>query len=108
MTYKELFKLAEDKGYKMFFKSHPYPIQIENSKDETAREFEFFEIGRIQKWLRAEHNNIHIVIDKTADGYVFTGYDHRGAKTKELWIEENFKTYEDALLNGINKALNLI
>lgn len=108
MNYKEVFKLAQDKGYGLKF-----TWSLENTEyTETSFDMDdliLCELTLIAKWLREQHK-IHITI-------------HLGLKLTYYWQLmdlslqqdntintklEYLPTYEAALLAGIKEALKFI
>jgi hypothetical protein len=133
-TYKEVFQLAQDKGYNPIKKT-PFTLRccidwmdIEVSAGrinadhlpkahdtaklilEEKEELRLLELTLIQKWLRDEHRiNIIVRYSPQIAQQWFTTiisecYSNK-PKLKDIW---NFTTYEQALLEGINEALKLI
>lgn len=114
-NYKEVFQLAESKGYELrvltnfylLFQSDISTIYQKNFYSEdinenTNVEYLFLECCRLQKWLRAEHR-IEVFISN------FTGhYKPYYGKLPALLNETFYGTYEDALLNSVHEALKLI
>jgi hypothetical protein len=99
--YKTVFQLAQEKGYKLRFKLDADKIFVE----EWA-EMYLCELTLIQKWLRAELKKL-VLVDggfTSASRFDFTIIDKSGRNT----ARNTWETYEAALLEGINSALNLI
>lgn len=125
IDYKTVFQLAQDKGYKLKYPQYNLEIydiylnaylavatDINFQTLEDARvNFEknnyyaeangFLELTIIQKWLRDEHNLDVLVMPVKYTEY---GYQIRPANS----VRDKYKTYEEALLNGINESLKLI
>ena len=127
MTYKEVFQLAQDKGYKLFFDWKEAMEQ--GDQDEIFiinPELTLSELTLIQKWLREEHQlditpKKQVIYpdfpDKRQRGY--GGHiDNLKEPTKVLRMEVSTMylsmgdyfgtTYEEALLNGVHEALKLL
>jgi hypothetical protein len=108
-TYKEVFQLAQDKGYlpcDRFLNENGFRMP-EFETDEVK----LIELTLIQKWLRDEHK-IYFEIDTTRikqDVIV-----HRVAASRLIAgmvrriTTYKYTSYEQALLEGINEALKLI
>jgi hypothetical protein len=115
MTYKEVFQLAQDKGYKNYL-SDIFSDQYTGTRNEGYGDLEieaevkeveqFLELTLIQKWLR-EEKQISVVVE---DHYSTMDWV---ARVRPVWAlpSENGRlcsSYEQALLFGINEALNLL
>lgn len=97
-NFKEVFEVAEAKGYKYDWR--------------VASNDEFLQLSLIQKWLREEKNIAILVINfiKVNYGYKIIR-DMNYGKLPEIQkcsFSNNWETYEEALLQGINEALKLI
>ena len=116
----ETAKLAKEKGFKEMV-AHHYTDELVMPKKEvlgasTNGEKDKFSAPRqslLQKWLREEHNvnNLNVLPHYSND--VIQGYKPwRGLLfTESIYKfnkEESFKTYEEALENGLIEALKLI
>lgn len=104
---KKIVDLAAIKGYDRFHLDY-----FKNNKLEYKSWF--LEMCLLQKWLRDE-NNLIIIIEPDQTSYVkycydiikFNGIANFERKTNiEKW--KLYKTYEDALQNGLFEALNYI
>jgi hypothetical protein len=97
-TYKEVFQLAQERGYK--FKYPTCQVFVEG-------EPELLELTLIQKWLRDEHK-ILVLIDCVSVGELFQPCIkwHKDAHREQYG--SGYTTYEEALLQGIAEALKLI
>jgi hypothetical protein len=96
-NYKEVFQLAQDKGYKPAF------FKTENHWQDSPESFNrmlLLESTLIQKWLRDEQD-ITVLIDY---GFV-AKWDVQG---DVQYTSKEYPTYEAALLEGIHQALKLI
>mgnify|MGYP001404398851 CR=1 FL=1 len=98
----ELVKLAEEKEYNKF-----HPLWFENNIIEPKSWF--IELCLLQKWIRDTHN-IHIEIYANAGGWgwILTKCAGSGSTIKDIEDYNFFDTYEEALEDGLIKALNLI
>jgi hypothetical protein len=97
MTYKEVFQLAQDKGYKGKHIAFPSALISED-------EYCLIYLTLIQKWLRDKYM-IFVSLDLDRNN----SYCFRIMKYNSLYPTLFFgNTYEEALLNGINEALKLI
>lgn len=117
MTYKEVFQLAQDKGFvltiaksvgttgdgKFVINVADYLWEYRNGEQ---MESTYIELCLIQKWLR-EEKSISVVV---SDTYVTQDYKviTRMLYSNETLFVELFSSYDEALLNGINEALKLI
>lgn len=107
MTYKKVFQLAQDKGYKfngvdvMTILLRLKIISLKQRKRET-----YLYLCEIQKWLRDEHE-IRLKEGQPAaeNKTIFTLYKKHHKLTS---ITASGNTYEEALLQGIAEALNLL
>jgi hypothetical protein len=101
MDYKKVFELAENKGYPFF--QVKKKMNFKSYKDNPV--WILFELTLIQKWLREEHN---IAVEvRWFEGYtaVYKRMDIQNMSREEL---PRRQTYEEALLEGVEKALQLI
>lgn len=123
----ETAKLARDKGFKVpcdgrYFWDHKWQLSLKGAakcsndsdmKDRSNVSYCAPTQSLIQKWLRDEHR-IYVTVSSIEDGenilfdysikqkaQIF-GYSEIKTKLQE------FKTYDEALESGIEKALNLI
>jgi hypothetical protein len=107
MTYKDVFQLAENKGYKSTVNTNSL------FAERNPVEFEILSITLIQKWLRDTHK---IYVDPTPYNAVsIYGRNFKESKWVQVYVpteydekEIKFDSYESALLEGINAALQLI
>ncbi len=69
------------------------------------------ELSNIQKWLR-EKKDIHITIERSFEPPHFTPSGYMNEVWRHEWLQTesatNFKTYEEALEDGLQEALKLI
>lgn len=101
MTYKEVFQLAQDKGYSEL----SYP-DFEGYKYENNI---LLELTLIQKWLRDEHKTEVVIFPMQflpKNYSVEIGNTLTGLQTSHDL--KHFNSYEDALLQGISEALKLL
>ena len=123
----ETAKLARDKGFKVpcdgrYYWEHKWQLSLmgtvkctNNSdlKDRAKVSYCAPTQSLIQKWLRDEHR-IYVTVSSIEDGEVIL-FDYSIKQKSQIFgfseiltkLEE-FKTYEEALEVGIEKALNLI
>jgi hypothetical protein len=90
-TYKEVFQLAESKGYIPFGYT------------------EYYELCRIQKWLRDTHGidiEINNQFTNAKEGMEYFPVIYSPSIMRQ--VLQNCGKYESALLAGINAALKLI
>jgi hypothetical protein len=107
MNYKDVFLLAQEKGFKSTV--NPHSLFAERN----PIEFELLSIALIQKWLRDEYE---IYVDPTPFNAVsIYGRRFKAQKWVQVYVpseyeekEIKFPSYETALLAGINAALQLI
>ena len=110
MNYKEVFQLAQDKGYNPEYRVDLSPKeQMSQFADHYPSEGRYIDLCLIQKWLRDEHKiEVEVGYTSSNEGTSYRyGY---GTIGKMNWIfPRDFKsTYEEALLNGIYEALKLL
>lgn len=116
-TYKTVFQLAQDKGYKLYQAG-----SITNMEDVVAANpnrqkyldhVVYIELTLIQKWLRDEHrikSGLHHIYDGSASFKVWT----IGANTRKpneyalAFMTAYYDMDEQALLNGVGEALKLL
>ena len=105
----ETAKLAKEKGF-IFKCNKIYLIHGDLHVNELISDKIFFQAptqSLLQKWLREVHNIFvscsynHI----SCDGTYYIWY---GVMSKTCNMKENFKTWEEALEFGLQKALKLI
>ena len=100
----EVFKLAQEKGYKLFF----HPDQLEYYVDEQGNPYVrqiLIELTLIQKWLREKH---HIIIGVKPTIYVGekkVAYWYPETSNSVINLKHKFKTFEEALSVGIEHGL---
>lgn len=109
MDYKEVFQLAQEKGYDSII---VFPARYggdaalpHEAINEAAK---LCELTLIQKWLR---DNICIctLIDLQPNGYYWYLHDLSLKQDRTIsFSREYFDSYESALLEGINEALKLL
>lgn len=92
MDYKTVFQLAQSKGFVM-----PY--------DKGQKDFDFIISLYLQKWLRDTHK-IHVSLPHgNSEKYGWRVYEKKYHRS----IEQSKRfSYEEALLEGITQALQLI
>ena len=112
-TYKEVFQLAQGRGYELNFVDtakmslyEPLELIID------AKNIYLLELTLIQKWLRDEEE-LSVYCDIPVEiywRYVVHGTGKRAATYTDSGYKEkkNFTTYEEALLEGIAEALKLL
>jgi hypothetical protein len=104
MNYKEVFQLAQDKGYlpcERFLNGNGF-----RSPEFETEEVQLLELTLIQKWLREQHHiDLAIRLDYEAGKYF---YDLDAPNWEPIISDELSDTYEQALLEGIAEALKLI
>lgn len=105
MNYKEVFQLAQEKGYKRRYNYTNYnPPNAEYSTwDENTQ---LLELTLIQKWLRDEKKILVEPLFNLENCNSFLCVVYQNNRGKEL--DDTFATYEQALLEGIAEALKLI
>jgi hypothetical protein len=104
-NYKEVFQLAQDKGYySILCHLAKYRGSAELPHGETDGASELCELTLIQKWLRDEHKAF-VEVGQDKKVYFCKVY---GKVLSPLGFTKNYRTYEDAMLQGINVALKLI
>lgn len=109
INYKDVFQLAQDKGYKLH-DNRPIPQAL---SEETKQKIILLELTLIQKWLRDEHK---IFLEISQQQYYAPNKIVFSVNPAKLIAEQmrittvspKAETYEEALLNGINEALKLI
>ena len=125
MNYKEVFQLAQEKGYKFYFEwDNPYKRTYKHLDDWKAIDQEIItsnpllvlaELTLIQKWLRDEHEII--VVPNTFDKgwleagkwcYQFSIADKTDSDENRWISAKEYPTWEEALLEGITGALKLL
>lgn len=106
MTYKEVFQLAQDKGYKCRMN---WQIVKQGMTHQIfpVDELVIFELTLIQKWLRDE-KEIDIEVSNQYTSPVLGKWYFAKVLYMDRRVLMNKRTYEDALLDGITEALNLI
>ncbi|HEY9485219.1 MAG TPA: hypothetical protein VIQ04_01130 [Nitrososphaeraceae archaeon] len=124
ITYKEVFKSAEDRGYKAKFvnllmsevavPSKIKPLELTLIQNRLRDKMKLLELTLIQKWLR-DKQNLHIHIDTTPVFDKTQASKYRAAVRVPFqpfrWTTGHYylgNTYEQALLRGIHEALKLI
>jgi hypothetical protein len=107
MDYKQVFELAETKGFELQYKNW-YGI-VDNSDI-----IGYLELCLIQKWLREEHN-IHVTVDYYCERYynAIKKAEKREKPGQNYYkrvgnTEEGYETYNEAHLEAIKEALKLI
>lgn len=107
MTYKEVFQLAQEKGYELNFvdaaKMSLYePLELILD----TKNIYLLELTLIQKWLRDEHN-LSIIVE---DHYSTCDWVVRVRPSWDMPSENGRlrRTYEEALLEGIAEALKIL
>lgn len=114
MTYNELFKLAQEKGYDksiILFATGRESVTYDYNESEIDG---LLSLALLQKWLRDEHRvDVNIPIsfydekitwyNWKIDGFII---DRTTSSAGEKLY--GFDSYEQALLEGINEALKLI
>lgn len=116
-NYKEVFQLAQDKGFIRPYNFHNYAVT--GSKDYTIADsaISLLWLTLIQRWLRDEHKIFVNVFPYDAEDFAKAVYgvniiNIEWGMYKECHVEKMLRTYppsyEEALLNGINEALKLI
>lgn len=125
-TYKEVFQLAQEKGYRISFADDVSDVGIIKVEDylwgdedeakqthsiQALLEISLIELTLIQKWLRDKHN-LAVLVTIPFDvfwRYVIDGINGNGYYTDSDYKDhKEFDTYEQALLEGIYEALKLI
>ena len=111
MNYKEVFQLAQEKGYKVDVDS----LFLVHHSTEDGDTKLLLKLTLIQKWLRDEHEII--VVPNTFDKgwleagkwcYQFSIADKTDSD-EDRWISaKEYPTWEEALLEGITGALKLL
>ena len=123
----ETAKLARDKGFKVpcdgrYFWDHKWQLSLKGAvkcsndsdmKDRSNVSYCAPTQSLIQKWLRDEHR-IYITVSSIEDGENIL-FDYSIKQKAQIFgfseiktkLQE-FKTYDEALESGIEKALNLI
>lgn len=105
ITYKEVFQLAQDKGYKM---SSFHKLLYNNPKSEIVLNLcNNADLHNIQKWLRDEHK-IFVQIELVTPYDLKLSVYGEGMVLHYATLKFSVEQYEHALLEGINEALNLI
>jgi hypothetical protein len=111
-TYKEVFQLAQDKGYKRWFEDNYGPYGPHD----------FLELTLIQKWLRDEHKlHIQISVVPASEnfpngrwGWIIYNMNKIEDLGKGIELYEKHRncdaiiSHEQALLEGIAEALKLL
>ena len=119
MNYKEVFQLAQDKGYEMAFLNRLSEYEKDTKRFEIAlSETVLLELTLIQKWLRDEHKlQMMIITSGTKDNlqyvaimqYCYLPDTEMADELRKVGKRIPYSTtYEQALLEGINEALKLI
>ena len=120
MNYKEVFQLAQDKGYRnylsdIFAEQYTAGTRNEGYSDleieaEVKEVENLLELTLIQKWLRGEHKiGVHLDLQFNGYGYCWLLYDLSLKQDRTITFSKiYFNTYEQALLEGITEALKLI
>lgn len=101
MNYKEIFQLAQDKGYTSEITWLSFP---------TLEMYHLVELTLIQKWLRDKHKIIvDVSFDKGIGNTAPTFYCRIYKGTRDTAKDvPDAAAYEQALLEGIAEALKLI
>ena len=129
MTYKEIFKLAQDKGYRISFAGNISDVDIINIDDYLWGDCEeskkthsykalltqsYIELALLQKWLREEYK-LHIYIDTTPSFDQIHPSEWKASIKKPFspfkWTTGHYylgDSYEEALLKAIYETLKLI
>lgn len=100
----ETSKLAKEKGFRSI---QPHILILK------SKEHYYLWMCELQKWLREIHN-IHVCVDISllkewyVNIYNIQNKPSEFEQTYELLNEINFKTYEEALEQGLYQALKLI
>jgi hypothetical protein len=120
MTYKEVFQLAQDKGYKdslgatvklliWFTFKWMMPIRYVNTIDGNL---EYLNLTLIQKWLMEAHmiKALPVHSDTGKFNYVIYrwNFDNNLGKWERLGHINSIDTHDLALLEGIHEALKLL
>jgi hypothetical protein len=120
LSYKEVFQLAQDKGYEIYlpdiFSGQYSEGTIREGYSDLRIEAEVKEVENlceltlIQKWLRDEHKIYFEIDTRLINGVITHRVCHSrliAGMIRRITTFEN-ESYELALLHGINGALKLI
>lgn len=127
LSYKNVFQLAQDKGYRLkkgrtisndgvinvtdYLWGDEFEVKNHIRKSEILED-SFIELSLIAKWLRESHNidiEIQNQFSNALEGRLyFATYYPIKYDFPHFKVTSNFPTYEGALLSGINESLNLI
>jgi hypothetical protein len=111
INYKELFQLAESKGYILRFEHFVLikgasKLEKEIGITKHFEENQLLELALIAKWMRDSHD-IHIELLRLDDSKQFTAQLIEPI-TNYRSYHKKCNTYEEALTAGLKAALNLI
>lgn len=102
MTLKEVFQLAESKGYI----PTDYTLNENGFHGYLSDDQYYLEMCFIQKWLRDSHKLFVEVVIMQPNKYAFTVYDTKTAE-EVVGYTDYSNTPLEALSQGISKALQL-
>lgn len=103
-TYKEVFQLAQEKGFELQFTN----VDTFEQYFAAPEEWELLELTLIQKWLRDE-KKIAVIVDLPSNGYYWILHDLSLEQDRMISYQKGYSaSYEQALLEGINEALKLL
>jgi hypothetical protein len=109
ITYKEVFNLAERKGYDSIIccmARYGGSAALPHSVTDDAGEL--CELALMQNWLRNEHEKeIRVQSCGFAHNYIFKIYQ-LGQDKCLLFCSNATETYKQSLIEGINEALKLL
>lgn len=109
----EIAKLAKEKGFVLKTGINYYS----DKENDMAMSYDLNNINHypcetqslLQRWLREKHNLDVIVLPKLKDlGKFYGGYVDKNDQQINHSYGSNFKTYEEALEEGLYEALKLI
>lgn len=98
MNYKEVFTLAQKKGYEEYYH---WQHGAEEILQPNVEKFQYMELCLIQQWLRDKKDKRVLVNHSDSFGYYYTINNIKPAF-------EYYQTYEEPLLNGVHEALKLL
>lgn len=116
-------KLAQEKGFnvesEMYWANYyngfpPQKWKLIHEEDRKLRWLEFAAVNQsfLQRWLRETHDLYVIIgLDRTTAPKFFYSvykYEHFGNYDREENSEYTYRTYEEALEEGLKEALKLI
>jgi hypothetical protein len=99
INYKEIFELAQQKGYIPYIASNSYPSL-------KLRDYWYLELCLIHKWLRDIHK-VQVLVE-WQHAKMFWAVVKGNTPHLETEYCEYGLSYEEALINGIKAALNML